>query len=141
MRYHFKIHKEGTGFWAECLEIPGCVTQGDSKEELRENMEDAINTILQEPPESKYLYPLPDKKIKKGRNIVEVPVDPGIAFGFSLRYNRIKIGKTQEQIAEELGMDKVYSYQRLEKKCNPTLSLIEKLLRVYPKLSVDRVLK
>ncbi len=28
MKYHFKIHKEGKGFWAECLELEGCITQG-----------------------------------------------------------------------------------------------------------------
>lgn len=123
------------------MEIPSCVTQGDSKEELIENMKDAINTFLQEPTDSKYLAPLPNRNIKEGRNIIEIAVDSGVAMGYFLRYNRLKSGKTQEQIANELGMDRVYSYQRLEKKCNPTLSLIVKLLKVYPKLSIDKVLK
>ena len=67
MKYHFKIHKEGKGFWAECLEIPECVTQGDSKEELFDNMEDAINTYLEEPEDSKFLAPLPKRFIKKNQ--------------------------------------------------------------------------
>ena len=34
MKYHFKIHKEKGGFWAECLELVGCSTQADTKDEL-----------------------------------------------------------------------------------------------------------
>ena len=55
MYYHFKIHKEKSGFWAQCIELPGCVTEGDSKEELFQNMQDALNTYLQEPQDSQYL--------------------------------------------------------------------------------------
>lgn len=141
MKYHFKIHKEGKGFWAECLELPGCLTQADSKEELLENMEDALNTYLQEPSDSEYLAPLPDRKIKITRSVVEVRVAPEIAMAFTLRYNRIKSRKTQEEVAKALGMKNLYSYQRLERRCNPTLAMIARLLEVYPKLSVDRILK
>lgn len=140
MRYHFKIHKEGDGFWAQCLEIPGCVTQADSKEELFENMQDAINTCLIEPENSKYLAPLP-QQIRRSRSVVEVPVDPKIAFGFTLRYHRIKNGLTQKQAASQLGMENLYSYQRLEKKCNVTLEVITKLLGVFPDLSLDKIFK
>lgn len=53
--YHFKIHQEGKGFWAECIELPGCVTQGDSRDELLENMQDVLNTYLEDPQDSQYL--------------------------------------------------------------------------------------
>ena len=46
MKYHFKVHKEEKGFWAECIELEGCCTQGDSKEELIENMKDALSIYL-----------------------------------------------------------------------------------------------
>jgi len=42
MYYHFKIHKEPDGYWAECIELEGCVTQGDSLDELQKNMEEAL---------------------------------------------------------------------------------------------------
>lgn len=141
MKYHFKIHKEGDGFWAECLEIPGCLTQGDSKDDLLDNMSEAVNLCLQESANSEYLAPLPDESIKKSKSVVEVQVDPSVALAFSIRYNRIQSKKSQEEVAKELGMKNVYSYQRLEKKCNPTLAMMEKLTRIYPNLSVDRVLR
>ena len=140
MRYHFKIHKEGDGFWAECIEIPGCVTEGNSKEELFENMKDAISTYLEEPQYSQYLAPLPKTSIKLSRSIVEVPVDPSVAFAFSIRRQRIKNGLTQKEAAERLGMKRLYSYQRLERRCNPTLDLIFKLVCLFPALSLDKIL-
>jgi antitoxin HicB len=141
MRYHFKTHKEKEGFWAECVEIPGCVTQADTKEELLINMEDAINTYLQEPASSDYLAPLPKRNIKPLRSIVEVSVDPEVAFGFLVRYQRIKLGMTQQEAAERLGYPSLYSYQRLEKKCNASISTIAKLTTIFPKLSIDRVVR
>jgi hypothetical protein len=36
MKYHFKVHKEMSGFWAECLELNGCITQADTQKELYE---------------------------------------------------------------------------------------------------------
>jgi len=141
MKYHFKIHKEKGGFWAECIEIPSCMTQGDSLEDLEDNMQDAIHTYLEEPQESNFLAPLPKKSIKIGRNVVDVPVDPSIALAFSLRRERIKRGLTQQEAAEKLGMKGTYSYQRLEKRCNPTLEMIFRIVSLFPTLSLDRILR
>ncbi|MCX6939054.1 MAG: type II toxin-antitoxin system HicB family antitoxin [Verrucomicrobia bacterium] len=41
------IHKaEEGGFWAEVPALPGCVTQGDSLEELQGNLHEAIEGWL-----------------------------------------------------------------------------------------------
>ncbi len=141
MRYHFKIHKEGNSFWAECIELPGCVTEGDSKEELFKNMQDALNTYLEEPEDSQYLAPPPKASISLSRTVVEVPVEPSIALAFSIRQQRIKNGLTQKEVAKKLGMKGLYSYQRLERKCNPTLDLIFRLVLLFPALSLDKVLR
>lgn len=141
MRYHFKVRKENKGFWAECIELPGCVTQADTKEELYLNMQEALNLYLEEVEDCEYLAPLPKVSIKKGRNIIEVPVDPSIAFAFSIRHQRIKRGLTQREAADQLGMKAIYSYQRLEKRCNPTLDLIYKLVLLFPALSLDKILR
>jgi predicted RNase H-like HicB family nuclease len=90
MKYHFKVHKEGDGFWAECLELDGCFTQSDSMEDLKEMMKAALNLYISEPENSTRLANLPDDSIKKAKNIVEVPVDSEIAFSFLARYHRIK---------------------------------------------------
>ena len=41
------IHKEVEGgYWAEIPAIPGCVTQGDSFEELLKNIYEAVEACL-----------------------------------------------------------------------------------------------
>ena len=141
MRYHFKVHKEKEGFWAECIELPGCVTQADTKEDLYLNMQEALNLYLEEVEDYEYLAPMPKTSIKEERNVVEVPVDPSVALAFSIRYQRIKQGLTQREAADQLGMKAIYSYQRLEKRCNPTLDLIYKLVLLFPALSLDKILR
>lgn len=141
MKYHFKIHKEGKGFWAECLEFEGCITQGKTLEELHKNMQEALNLYIQEPEDSTDLSPFPDVSIKKSRTVVEVPVDPEVAFAFLMRYYRIKHRMTQKEAAKRMGFGTLFSYQRLEgKKCNPNLKTISKIRQVFPDFSVDLAL-
>ena len=140
MLYHFKVHKEKGGFWAQCFELPGCVTQGDTMEELQENMQDALNLYVSESSDSEELATLPDDSIKITRNIVKVALDPHVAFAFLVKYFRIKYGLTQKEAAKKMGFDTLYSYQRLEaKKCNPSLKMIARVKKLYPEFSVDYV--
>ncbi len=46
MKYHFKVHREQNGFWAECLELKGCVTQGDTIIDLYNNIKKVLNLFL-----------------------------------------------------------------------------------------------
>jgi|APFre7841882654_1041346.scaffolds.fasta_scaffold91348_2 predicted RNase H-like HicB family nuclease len=137
MKYHFRVEKEKKGFSAQCIEFEGCVTQGDSMKELVANMEEALNLYVFEPEDSKELVSLPDKKIKASAHIIEVPLDPEIAFSFMLRYHRIKNNLTQHQAAEKMGFKSLYSYQRLEKKCNVTIDIIARVKKLFPDFSID----
>ena len=42
-----KAEEDETGYWAECLELPGCFTEGDTIEEIKENMREAIQVYLE----------------------------------------------------------------------------------------------
>ncbi len=138
MKYHFKVHKEKNGFWAECLELKGCFTQGGSMEELNQMMREALNLYIAEPEHSTRLANLPDDSIRKSKHIVEVSVDSEIAFSFLMRYYRIQHGMTQYQVAKKLGFDNINSYQRLErKKCNPSLKMLSKIKEIFPEFSLD----
>ncbi len=138
MKYHFKVHKEGSGFWAECLELEGCVTEADTFDELQVNMEEALNLYVEEPESSKDLSALPNDSIKPSKTIVEVALDPQVAFAFMVRYFRIKHGLTQAAAAKKMGFNTLFSYQRLEsKRCNPSLKIIHKIKKVFPDFSID----
>jgi len=141
MWYHFKIHLEDKGYWAECLELEGCVTEADTKEKLIQNMEEALNLYLDEPDTSNMIFPLPNNKIK-GKNIIDVPVNPKIAFAMTIRMLRIKKGLTQKETAKLLGMKNLYSYQRLESsnKVNPSLTMLNRIKNIFPELKIDEIL-
>jgi len=138
MIYHFKIHKEKKGFWAQCLELPGCFTQASTMKSLLKNMQEALNLYMSEPADSTDLAALPDDSLKPSKTVAEVPLDQHIAFAFLVRYFRIQYGLTQQQAAKKMGFETLYSYQRLEtKSCNPSLKMIARIKKVYPEFSVD----
>ena len=139
MKYHFKIHKEQDGFWAECLELEGCRTQADSKEELLEMMEDALNTYLDDPDCDSKCAELPDDLMKVTRTIVAVRPDPKLAFQLLLRHAREQSGKTQHDMKKLLGYKSVNAYQRLERNSNPTINTMWRIKKALPELSLDRL--
>jgi antitoxin HicB len=141
MKYHFKIHREGSGYWAQCIELEGVLTQGDTKEELNHNMAEALNLFLDEPPDSKVIFPLPRANIK-GTSLVSVEVKPQIAFAFYLRRIRLKRGMTQKDVAKLMGFKNLYSYQRLEKAktANPELLTLVQIKRLFPELDLEDIL-
>jgi predicted RNase H-like HicB family nuclease len=50
MKIQAIVHKaEEGGYWAEVPSIPGCATQGETMEELRSNLQEAIEGCLSVP--------------------------------------------------------------------------------------------
>lgn len=48
MKFIITLDRDEDGVWvAECPAIPGCVSQGDSKEAAIENVQDAIRLCLE----------------------------------------------------------------------------------------------
>ena len=48
MKFNVTLDRDEDGAWiAECHSIPGCVSQGQTKEEALENIKDAIAACLQ----------------------------------------------------------------------------------------------
>lgn len=138
MNYHFKIHKEGKGYWGECVELKGCMSQGDNLVDLKNNLKEALDLYLDEPEDSKLIFPLPKRRIK-GKNVIPMEVDPQIALAFLLRNERLKRKWTQKTAAEQLGIP-LYSYQKLEssKTANPEWKTLIKLRRVFPELNLNQ---
>jgi len=140
MKYHFSYKKDDDGIWGECCEVPELYTQADTMEEFKRNCEEALNLMLEEPADSQVVFELPQKKYNSKPNTVQIPVYPEVAFGFLLRMYRLKHKITQKQAAEKLGMKNTYSYQRLEKKSNPTLSMLKKITESFPDFSLSLIL-
>ena len=48
MRFSVTIDRDEDGAWViECPAIPGCISQGESKEQALENIKDAIKLCLE----------------------------------------------------------------------------------------------
>jgi len=140
MKYHFQIHAEDSGFWAECSELAGCVSEENSLERLMIACKEALDLYLEEPDDSRIVFPLPDDSLDANDTLAVIPVDPEVALAVLLRYHRSRMKLTQKQAAGLLVMKNVYSYQRLEKKSNPTLSLISKIHTVFPGIRMGDIL-
>ncbi|MGA2381065.1 MAG: type II toxin-antitoxin system HicB family antitoxin [Spirochaetia bacterium] len=138
MKYHFQIHA-GRPLWAECIELQGCITQGRDRAELEKNMQEALNLYLEEPESSKVVFP-PPARMPGTRGVVAVEVDPGVAFAVQLRQSRLRSRLTQKEAARRLGLRSIYSYQRLERRANPSLATIKRVITLFPELSLDLVL-
>lgn len=139
MKYHFRAHIRDGECWAECIELEGCLTQGKDFDDLKRNAYDSLNLYLDEPQDSKLLFSLPRKVLGSHKDIFEVDVEPQIAFSLLLRQTRISKGLTQKAMAKQLGIENLYSYQRLEKRANPTLATVNRIKEAVPEFQCEYV--
>ena len=60
--YHFSIivERDSDGYFARCNELQGCYTQGDTYEEVIENIKDAISLHVEDRIESGEEIPQPE---------------------------------------------------------------------------------
>ena len=48
MLFTVLVHEdEDGGYWGECLELPGCISQGDTLDEMDSNIREAIELVLE----------------------------------------------------------------------------------------------
>jgi predicted RNase H-like HicB family nuclease len=140
MKYHFRVHKEEGKYWAECVELDGCYTDGNTLEELKQNAVDSLTLFLDEPNDSTIEMPLPNENVN-GEDIIPINVPIENAFGIVLRNYRLSHKLSQSIMAQRLGIKYIYGYQRLEKKANPTLSMIKKIIDEFPDFPIQIVLE
>jgi antitoxin HicB len=139
MKYHFRIHQdENGGYWAEGVELPRCVTQGDTLAELTAYLKDVLHLYLDEPQGSNVTFPLPDESIEENDSIVAVPVDSRIAVSIIMKNFRLQKKLTQEQAQHIIGLTNRNSYVRLENAGNPTLETLDKVVQAFPDFPIAR---
>lgn len=47
-KYTVIVHEEDGGYWAEVPALPGCYTEADTLDELKENLREAIDLYLED---------------------------------------------------------------------------------------------
>ncbi|MCL2480569.1 MAG: helix-turn-helix domain-containing protein [Spirochaetaceae bacterium] len=125
----FKKAAEG-GYVVEFIDIPSCITEGDTLEEAKSMAKEAISAMLYSLDSRKMTIPEPS--IKKGKEIYYIEPELKIAFAITLKKERERMGLSQKDIAERMNVNWTY-YQRIEnpRRTNPTLGTIEKLQKVF----------
>lgn len=138
LKYPALIHDDPDGYWVEFPDFPGCVTQGDTMEELIENALDALTLFLDISPDEIEKIPEPSKIA--GENIIYVSVPPDVAVPILLQKARKEQNLSQKEVAERIG--KTYqAYQRLERiRCNISVRTLQKVANALGKrLEIDLV--
>jgi antitoxin HicB len=125
----FKKANEG-GYVVEFIDIPSCVTEGDTMEEAKAMAKDAISAMLYSLDSRRMTIPEPSAA--KGRGIYFIEPELKVAFAITLKKERERLGLSQKDIAERMNVNWAY-YQRIEnpRRTNPTLGTIEKLQKVF----------
>ena len=125
----FEKAAEG-GYVVEFIDIPSCVTEGDTLEAAKTMAKEAISAMLYSLDSRKKTIPEPSTV--KGKDIYYIEPELKIAFAITLKKERERLGLSQKDIAERLNVNWTY-YQRIEnpRRTNPTLATIAKLQKVF----------
>ena len=120
IQYQAKLHKKGSGYWLEFPDLPGCFTQGDSREEVLEHAREALSLWLEDARDPDWDIPVP--KARRGRQYVWIEPYEDVSIPLMIRQARQRKGLSQRDLAKKLGMS-VQQFQKLEYpgKSNPTV--------------------
>jgi len=118
------------GYVVEFIDMPSCVTEGDTLEEAKIMAKEALSAMLSSLDSRKMKIPEPSTVKKSGVFFIEPELK--IAFAITLKKERERLGLSQKDVAERMNVNWTY-YQRIEnpRRTNPTLGTIEKLQRVF----------
>jgi predicted RNase H-like HicB family nuclease/DNA-binding XRE family transcriptional regulator len=133
MKYPGIIEKEDDGYIIRFPDLPGCHTEGDTKEELINMAKGVLLSHL----EVLFDYsqtPIPEPSEIKGKNIIYFDVPPEIAIPIMLRKIRLEENLTQKDLAERINITQ-QTYQRIEdvRKFNATVKTLEKIVKALGK--------
>jgi antitoxin HicB len=140
IEYPLKVHKaEEGGYWAEFPDLPGCITEGDSVEEVLSMAKDALSGWLAVRFDRN--FSIPEARFLPGKNIHWVEPNPDVAIPLMIRKIRLELGLSQKEVAHRLHIA-YQSYQAWENptSANPTLKQLSKLAAaVGKKLIIEMV--
>lgn len=125
----FEKAPEG-GYVVEFIDIPSCVTEGDTLEEAKAMAKEALSAMLYSMDSRK--MSIPEPSVTKRKGVYYIEPDLKIAFAINLKKERERLGLSQKDVAKRMNVNWTY-YQRIEnpRRTNPTLGTIEKLQSIF----------
>ena len=139
MNYHFKISKKEKRLCADCIELENIYLEAENKEDLIDFASGILTMSIEDTNNSNEIMPLPDDSIEEAENILQVKVDPEVAFGYYLRMIRLKNNLTVNKAAQMMKFKDIRTYSILEssKKSNPQLTVLDKIKSVFPEFNLN----
>ena len=127
-----KYLSEDKTYLVEFPDLPGCLTEGTTLEEAKQNAREALTGYLASVFDR--TLKIPDPSDIKGKHVYHIEPEPEVAVPILIKKLRETRKLTQGDIAKVLGIS-YQAYQRLEKpgKSNPTIKTLERLARVFDK--------
>ena len=127
-----KYLSEDKTYLVEFPDLPGCLTEGTTLEEAKQNAREALTGYLASVFDR--TIKIPDPSDIKGKSVYHIEPEPEVAVPILIKKLRETRKLTQGDIAKVLGIS-YQAYQRLEKpgKSNPTIKTLERLARVFNK--------
>jgi len=128
IKYQARLHKEGHSYWTQFPDLPGCFSEGLTKEEVLENSREALSLYLEESRDPKWKVPIP--KTRRGKNYFWIIPYEDVGIPLMIRQARLKHGLSQRQMASRLGIT-IQQLQKLETpgKSNPTIKTLAAISR------------
>jgi predicted RNase H-like HicB family nuclease/DNA-binding XRE family transcriptional regulator len=128
MQYAAYVYQEGQQWLAEFPDAPGCQTFADSREELRESAQEAIEGWLEAhlvggeaPPRPQSRFDAPEQK-----QLWNVSIGPSLSAALAIRWARQDLGLSQAQLAARLGVSQQQVAKLESPDENPTLATVER---------------
>ncbi|HLG18340.1 MAG TPA: helix-turn-helix domain-containing protein [Bdellovibrionota bacterium] len=123
IRYQAKIYKDGTRYSVEFPDLPGCFSDGATRDEARRNAREAMSLYLEEARDPK--WDLPRSKVRRSKRYEWVTPYEDVLIPLLIRQERRRHGLTQKELAKRIGI----TFQQLQKletpgKSNPTVKTL-----------------
>lgn len=123
IEYQAKVYRDGRRFSVEFPDLPGCFSDGKTREEALENAREALSLHLEEARDPQWQIPPAIKR--KGKDYHWVQPHEDVAIPLLIRQARLKHGLTQKQLSSLMGIT-IQQLQKLETpgKSNPTIKTL-----------------
>ena len=134
LEYPAIVHTEADGYWIEFPDLKGCITEGDTMEELLYNAQEALSLYLESFENRETLPESSKPETIKADKIVMVEPLPDVLIPIMLKKIRKEKKLSQNDMAKMLEVS-YQAYQKLEniKKFNARIKTLEKIARVLGK--------
>ncbi len=125
--YYARITKQrGDGYLVEFPDLPGCLTEGKTKQKALASAREALSGWLFVAIRKGDQVPL--SRVHRGRHYQRIVPDLDVAIPLAILSARKRRGLTQEQVANALSISQqAYGKFEVPGKSNPTLRTLERL--------------